>query len=103
MTDVMRHKLVSEQKLSVSERDGDAYARACGEQSWTIGDLITMRYVPQVHPNLDGSAVRRVELYVFDPKELAAFVAQVREQTIDEVLAVADSLDTTEQENHDEQ
>lgn len=108
MIDVMQHKLVSSRAVDFADQvegSHDAYMAYVGRgMAAGMGLAIFDRYPPDVTENADTQqTIITHEVYVFDPKELAAFVAQVREQTIDEVLAVADSLDTTEQENHDEQ
>ncbi len=106
MIDVLKHKLTGVQLV-----DGDRLAAITDRDThrkWLhrnmgadAGRLIAERWPPTVETADDGTERHTLTVYAFSPAELAAFVAQIREQAMDEFLAVAN--DTTEQENTHEQ
>lgn len=107
MTDVMKHKLTGVQLV-----DGNRLAAIIDREDhrkWLhrnmgadAGRLIAERWPPTVETDDEGNERHTLTVYAFSPEELAALVANVREQAMQEFLAVADGL-TEEQENDNEQ
>lgn len=105
MNDVMRHRLVSVSKVDSPDRvttDEGKYLEWVGRgMAARVGAAIFDRYPPDVTDDTKTITITH-DVYVFSPEELAALVANVREQAMQEFLAVADGL-TEEQENDHEQ
>ena len=108
MNDVMRHRLVSVRKVDHAELaeadNADQYMAWVGRgMAAGTGLAIFDRYPPDVTVSDDAKETTIThDVYVFSPEELADVIANVREQAMQEFLAVADGL-AEEQENHDEQ
>ncbi len=108
MNDVMRHRLVSVRKVDHAELaqadNADQYMAWVGRgMAAGTGLAIFDRYPPDVTENTDTQQTTIThDVYVFSPEELADLIANVREQAMNEFLAVADGL-TEEQENTHEQ
>lgn len=107
--DVMRHKLVSQRAVSRKALrqalNPDEYRRHVEHfMGAEIGVQIVERYRPKYVDELSDDRYEMLEsqLFVFSPEEMAAFVADVRERAIHEILTVADGL-TTDEEKPDEQ